>query len=155
MWRSSIATAICRPTCWWWTGSITRRWGSSTFDPKFWPDPAGMNRSCTRWALRRDQRLAALCAADRYYDDLLKKGCLISYADGTRFDGLRRSSRIGYRHHQPEAAKWYWKTLHEDIISRASTRSGPMRPSPTCLPTALTSRWSGHPVLQRLPALPH
>jgi alpha-D-xyloside xylohydrolase len=58
-------------------------------------------------------------AADRYYDELLKKGWLISYADGKPIDGLpydRAGSDIDTTN--PEAADWYWKTLRDNIVSQ-------------------------------------
>ena len=93
--------------------------GQFDFDPKFWPDPAGMNKKLHQMGFETMISVwPRFVPADRYYDDLLKKGWLISYADGTPIDGLpydRAGSDIDTTN--PEAAKWYWKTLHEDIIS--------------------------------------
>ena len=94
--------------------------GQFDFDPKFWPDPAGMNKKLHQMGFETMISVwPRFVPADRYYDDLLKKGWLISYADGTPIDGLpydRAGSDIDTT--TPEAAKWYWKTLHEDIISQ-------------------------------------
>jgi alpha-D-xyloside xylohydrolase len=94
--------------------------GQFDFDPKFWPDPAGMNKKLHQMGFETMISVwPRFVPADRYYDDLLKKGWLISYADGTPIDGLpydRAGSDIDTTN--PEAAKWYWKTLHEDIISQ-------------------------------------
>ena len=94
--------------------------GQFDFDPKFCPDPAGMNKKLHQMGFETMISVwPRFVPADRYYDDLLKKGWLISYADGTPIDGLpydRAGSDIDTTN--PEAAKWYWKTLHEDIISQ-------------------------------------
>ena len=94
--------------------------GQFDFDPKFWPDPAAMNKKLHELGFETMISVwPRFVPADRYYDDLLKKGWLISYADGTPIDGLpydRAGSDIDTTN--PEAAKWYWKTLHEDIISQ-------------------------------------
>jgi alpha-D-xyloside xylohydrolase len=58
-------------------------------------------------------------AADRFYDELLKKRWLISTADGKPIDGLpydRAGSDIDTTN--PEAAAWYWKTLRDNIVSQ-------------------------------------
>jgi alpha-D-xyloside xylohydrolase len=56
---------------------------------------------------------------DRYYAELLQKGWLIHLADGTPLNGLpydRAGSDIDTTN--PEAAQWYWKTIHENILSK-------------------------------------
>jgi alpha-D-xyloside xylohydrolase len=55
---------------------------------------------------------------DRYYAGLREKGWLIHLADGTPIDGLpydRAGSDIDTTN--PEAAAWYWKTIHDNILS--------------------------------------
>jgi alpha-D-xyloside xylohydrolase len=55
----------------------------------------------------------------RYYAELLKNGWLIHTADGKPIDGLpydRAGSDIDTTN--PEAAKWYWNTIHNNILSQ-------------------------------------
>jgi alpha-D-xyloside xylohydrolase len=94
--------------------------GQFDFDPKFWPDPAAMNKQLH--AMGFETMISVwprFVPADRYYAELLKKGWLISYADGKPVDGLpydRAGSDIDTTN--PEAAQWFWKTIHENIISQ-------------------------------------
>jgi alpha-D-xyloside xylohydrolase len=94
--------------------------GQFDFDPKFWPDPAAMNKKLHEQGFETMISVwPRFMPSDRYYDELLKKGWLIHKADGTPIDGLpydRAGSDIDTTN--PEAAAWYWKTLHEDIISQ-------------------------------------
>jgi alpha-D-xyloside xylohydrolase len=94
--------------------------GQFDFDPKFWPDPAAMNKKLHQMGFETMISVwPRFVPADRYYAELLQKGWLISTADGTPINGLpydRAGSDIDTTN--PEAAKWYWKTLREDIISQ-------------------------------------
>jgi hypothetical protein len=81
---------------------------------------------------------------DRYYAELRQNGWLIHLADGTPIDGLpydRAGSDIDTTN--PDAAA----VVLEDDPRQHSEQglrlaSGPTRPSPTCLPTALLPRRS-------------
>ena len=56
---------------------------------------------------------------DRYYAELRQKGWLIHTADGTPIDGEpydRAGSDIDTTN--PDAAKWYWKTIRDNILSK-------------------------------------
>jgi alpha-D-xyloside xylohydrolase len=56
---------------------------------------------------------------DRFYAELLKNGWFIHYADGKPIDGLpydRAGSDIDTTN--PEAAKWYWDTIRDNIIDK-------------------------------------
>jgi alpha-D-xyloside xylohydrolase len=94
--------------------------GQMDLDPEFWPDPAAMNRQLhdlgfetmiSVWPRFEPQ--------SRYYAELLSKGWLIHKADGTPIDGKpydRAGSNIDTTN--PEAARWYWKTIRENILSK-------------------------------------
>jgi alpha-D-xyloside xylohydrolase len=94
--------------------------GQFDFDPKFWPDPASMNKQLH--AMGFETMISVwprFVPEDRYYAELLKKGWLIHTADGKPIDGLpydRAGSDIDTTN--PEAAQWFWKTLHENIINQ-------------------------------------
>jgi alpha-D-xyloside xylohydrolase len=94
--------------------------GQFDFDPKFWPDPAAMNKQLH--AMGFETMISVwprFVPEDSYYAELLKKGWLIHKADGTPIDGQpydRAGSDIDTTN--PEAALWYWKTIDENIISQ-------------------------------------
>ena len=94
--------------------------GQFDFDSKFWPDPAAMNKKLHDLGFETMISVwPRFVPADRYYDELLKKGWLLHKADGTPIDGLpydRAGSDIDTTN--PDAAAWYWKTIHEDIVSQ-------------------------------------
>ena len=94
--------------------------GQFDFDPKFWPDPAAMNKKLHEMGFETMISVwPRFVPADRYYDELLKKGWLISYADGKPINGLpydRAGSDIDTTN--PEAADWYWKTIRDNIVSQ-------------------------------------
>ena len=94
--------------------------GQFDFDQRFWPDPAAMNKKLH--AMGFETMISVwprFVPEDRYYAELLNKGWLIHKADGTPIDGLpydRAGSDIDTTN--PQAAQWFWKTLHENIISQ-------------------------------------
>jgi alpha-D-xyloside xylohydrolase len=94
--------------------------GQMDLDPKYWPDPAAMNKQLH--AMGFETMISVwprFVPEDRYYAELRQKGWLIHLADGTPIDGLpydRAGSDIDTTN--PEAAKWYWKTIHENIIGQ-------------------------------------
>ena len=94
--------------------------GQFDMDPKFWPDPAAMNKQLH--AMGFETMISVwprFVPEDRYYAELLQKGWLIHLADGTPLNGLpydRAGSDIDTTN--PEAAQWYWKTIHENILSK-------------------------------------
>jgi alpha-D-xyloside xylohydrolase len=94
--------------------------GQMDLDPKFWPDPPGMNKQLHDMGFETMISVwPRFVPADRYYAELRQKGWLIHFADGTPMDGLpydRAGSDIDTTN--PEAAAWYWKTVHENIISK-------------------------------------
>ena len=94
--------------------------GQMDFDPKFWPDPSAMNKQL------HDMGFETMISVwprfvpdDRYYAELRRKGWLIHLADDTPIDGLpydRAGSDIDTTN--PEAAAWYWKIIHDNILSK-------------------------------------
>jgi alpha-D-xyloside xylohydrolase len=94
--------------------------GQMDLDPTYWPDPEAMNKKLH--AMGFETMISVwprFVPEDRYYADLKKKGWLIHSADGTPIDGLpydKAGSDIDTTN--PEAAQWYWKTIHENILSK-------------------------------------
>jgi alpha-D-xyloside xylohydrolase len=94
--------------------------GQMDFDRKFWPDPSAMNKQL------HDMGFETMISVwprfvpdDRYYAELRRKGWLIHLADDTPIDGLpydRAGSDIDTTN--PEAAAWYWKIVHDNILSQ-------------------------------------
>ncbi len=94
--------------------------GQMDMDPKYWPDPTAMNRQLH--AMGFETMISVwprFVPDDRYYAELLKNGWLIHLADGTPIDGQpydRAGSDIDTTN--PDAAAWYWKTIHDQILSK-------------------------------------
>ncbi len=94
--------------------------GQMDMNPKFWPDPAAMNKQLHDMGFETMISVwPRFVPEDRYYDQLLKNGWFISLADGKPVDGLpydRAGSDIDTTN--PEAAKWYWGTIRDNILSK-------------------------------------
>ncbi len=94
--------------------------GQMDLDPKFWPDPKAMNKQLHDMGFQTMISVwPRFVPDDRYYSELLKNGWFIHLADGTPIDGLpydRAGSDIDTTN--PDAARWYWKTIHENILSQ-------------------------------------
>ena len=94
--------------------------GQMDLDPKFWPDPKAMNKQLHEMGFETMISVwPRFVPDDRYYSELRQKGWLIHLADGTPIDGLpydRAGSDIDTTN--PEAARWYWKTIHDNIMSQ-------------------------------------
>jgi alpha-D-xyloside xylohydrolase len=94
--------------------------GQMDFDPRYWPDPAAMNRKLH--AMGFDTMISVwprFVPGDRFYGELRKNGWLIHLAGGTPTDGLpydRAGSDIDTTN--PAAAQWYWKTIRDNILSK-------------------------------------
>ncbi|WP_348261655.1 glycoside hydrolase family 31 protein [Telmatobacter sp. DSM 110680] len=94
--------------------------GQMDMDPKFWPDPAAMNKQL------HDMGFETMISVwprfvpnDRYYSELAKNGWLIHTADGKPINGLpydRAGSDIDTTN--PDAAGWYWTTIRDNILSK-------------------------------------
>jgi alpha-D-xyloside xylohydrolase len=94
--------------------------GQLDFDPAMWPDPAAMNRQLHDMGFETMISVwPRFTPGSRYYDFLLKKGWFEHLADGTPTDGLpydRAGSDIDTTN--PEAARWFWETIRDNIISK-------------------------------------
>jgi alpha-D-xyloside xylohydrolase len=94
--------------------------GQMDMDPKFWPDPAAMNKQLHDMGFETMISVwPRFVPEDRYYAELRQKGWFIHLADGTPIDGLpydRAGSDIDTTN--PDAAAWYWKTIRDNIISK-------------------------------------
>lgn len=93
--------------------------GQMDMDPRYWPDPVAMNQQLHKMGFESMISVwPRFVPDDRYYAELRRKGWLIHLADGTPIDGLpydRAGSDIDTTN--PEAARWYWKTIHDNILS--------------------------------------
>jgi alpha-D-xyloside xylohydrolase len=94
--------------------------GEMDLDPKFWPDPTAMNKQLHDMGFETMISVwPRFVPESRYYNEILKKGWFIHQADGTPLNGLpydRAGSDIDTTN--PDAAAWYWKTIHENILSK-------------------------------------
>lgn len=96
------------------------RMGQIDMDPAKWPDPAAMNRQLHDMGFQTMISVwPRFVPQSRYYDFLLKKGWFEHLADGTPTNGLpydRAGSDIDTTN--PEAARWYWDVVRENIMSK-------------------------------------
>jgi alpha-D-xyloside xylohydrolase len=94
--------------------------GQMDFVPDKWPDPAAMNRQLHDMGFQTMISVwPRFTKGSRYYDFILNKGWFEHLADGTPTDGLpydRAGSDIDTTN--PEAARWYWDTIRDNIISK-------------------------------------
>ncbi|MBV9624135.1 MAG: glycoside hydrolase family 31 protein [Acidobacteria bacterium] len=94
--------------------------GEMDFVPEKWPDPAGMNRQLHDMGFQTMISVwPRFTRGSRYYELLLNKGWFEHLADGTPTDGLpydRAGSDIDTTN--PEAARWYWGAIRDNIISK-------------------------------------
>jgi alpha-D-xyloside xylohydrolase len=94
--------------------------GQMDFKPNDWPDPTAMNKQL------HDMGFQTMISVwprfepgTRFYDMILKKGWFEHTADGTPVNGLpydKAGSDIDTTN--PEAAKWYWDTIRDNILSK-------------------------------------
>jgi alpha-D-xyloside xylohydrolase len=94
--------------------------GEQDFVSEKWPDPAAMNRQLHDMGFQTMISVwPRFTKGSRYYDLLARKGWFIHLADGTPIDGLpydRAGSDIDTTN--PEAARWYWDIIRDNIISK-------------------------------------
>jgi alpha-D-xyloside xylohydrolase len=94
--------------------------GEMDFVPDRWPDPAAMNHQLHDMGFQTMISVwPRFTKGSRYYDFILNKGWFEHLVDGTPTDGLpydRAGSDIDTTN--PEAARWYWDTIRDNIISK-------------------------------------
>ncbi len=96
--------------------------GQFDFVPKDWPDPAGMNAELHRMGFHTLISVwPRVAPGSRYYDMLRRNGWFYHLADGdpTSTNGLpgnRTGSNIDMTN--PAAARWFWRTIDENLISK-------------------------------------
>jgi alpha-D-xyloside xylohydrolase len=94
--------------------------GQMDFDPVAWPDPAAMNRQLHDMGFQTMISVwPRFTPGSRFYDFLKQKGWFEQLADGTPTDGLpydRAGSDIDTTN--PEAARWFWETIRDNILSK-------------------------------------
>ncbi len=94
--------------------------GQMDLEPKYWPDPKAMNQKLHDMGFQTMISVwPRFVPEDRYYAELKEKGWFIHLADGTPIDGLpydRAGSDIDTTN--PDAAKWYWNTIRDNILSQ-------------------------------------
>jgi len=94
--------------------------GEQDFVPDKWPDPTAMNRQLHELGFQTMISVwPRFTKGSRYYDFLAQKGWFLHLADGTPIDGLpydRAGSDIDTTN--PEAARWYWNIIRDNIISK-------------------------------------
>ena len=94
--------------------------GQMDMDQAKWPDPVAMNQQLH--AMNFHTMISVwprFVPEDRYYKTLLDHGWFQHLADGTPTNGLpydRAGSDIDTTN--PEAARWYWNTIKENLVSK-------------------------------------
>jgi alpha-D-xyloside xylohydrolase len=96
------------------------RMGEMDFVKERFPDPAAMNRQLHAKGIQTMISVWPRFTKDsRFYNTILKNGWFEHLADGTPTDGLpydRAGSDIDTSN--PDAAKWYWDVIRDNIISK-------------------------------------
>jgi len=94
--------------------------GQMDMDPAKWPDPVAMNKQLHAMGFHTMISVwPRFVPGSRYYDTLLHNGWFMHLADGTPTNGLpydRAGSDIDTTN--PAAAKWYWDTIRDNILSK-------------------------------------
>jgi alpha-D-xyloside xylohydrolase len=94
--------------------------GQFDFNPKFWPDPAAMNRQLH--AMNIESMISVwprFIPEATTYETARKNGWFINKADGTPIDGMpydKAGSDIDSTN--PAAADWYWKLIRDKVLSQ-------------------------------------
>lgn len=94
--------------------------GQMDMDPALWPDPLAMNNELHKMGIQTMISVwPRFAPGSRFYDTVVKNDWFEHLADGTPTNGLpydRAGSDIDTTN--PDAAKWYWATIRDNILSR-------------------------------------
>jgi alpha-D-xyloside xylohydrolase len=94
--------------------------GQMDFDARVWPDPKAMNDKLHAQGIQTMISVwPRFVPTDRFYSEIAEHGWFEHLADGTPTNGLpydKAGSDIDTTN--PDAAKWYWKTIRDNIISK-------------------------------------
>jgi alpha-D-xyloside xylohydrolase len=94
--------------------------GQMDFDTRVWPDPKAMNDELHAQGIQTMISVwPRFVPTDRFYTEIAEHGWFEHLADGTPTNGLpydKAGSDIDTTN--PEAAKWYWGTIRDNIISK-------------------------------------
>lgn len=94
--------------------------GDLDLDARHWPDPAGMNDELG--AMGYQVMISCwprFMKSSKHYGELERRGWFMADADGRTIDGTpddQRGALIDTTN--PEAARWYWRTIHESYGER-------------------------------------
>ena len=94
--------------------------GQMDFDARYWPDPKAMNDKLHQMGIQTMISVwPRFVPTDRYFAEIAGHGWFEHLADGKPTNGLpydRAGSDIDTTN--PEAAKWYWDTIRDNILSK-------------------------------------
>lgn len=94
--------------------------GQMDMDPKFWPDPKGMNDELHKMGFHTMISVwPRFIPEDRYYATIRKNGWFENTADGTPVDGLpydRAGSDLDTTN--PDAARFFWDITRDNFVSK-------------------------------------
>lgn len=96
--------------------------GQMDFDRRYWPDPAEMNRELHAMGFKTLISVwPRFVPSSRYYNLLLKNGWFDHLADGkpmttNGLPGNETGSNLDATN--PAAAKWFWSTIDENLITK-------------------------------------
>jgi len=94
--------------------------GQMDFDPRYWPDPKAMNDKLHAEGIQTMISVwPRFVPTDRFYSQIAENGWFEHLADGTPTNGMpydHAGSDIDTTN--PDAAKWYWKTVRDNILSK-------------------------------------
>jgi len=94
--------------------------GQMDFIKEAWPDPADMNRQLHAMNIQTMISIwPRFKPGTRYYDTVKQNGWFLHRADGTPEDGLPYDSQgSDIDTTNPDAAKWYWSVVRDNIASK-------------------------------------
>jgi len=97
--------------------------GQMDLDHTLWPDPVAMNNELHKMGIQTMISVwPRFAPGSRFYDTLVKNNWFEHLADGTPTNGLpydRAGSDIDTTN--PDAAKWYWDTIRDNILIKGFT----------------------------------